>query len=149
VGYISAGLFHDKIVHLKTAANLGGATLPALAIAEFLRNGGYDHHLRKIRRTYRDQVQRMREAVATEFPEPVKISNPRGGFVLWVELSPQVEAMRLFDEARKAGISIAPGPIFSPVGAFSNYIRLSCGFPWSAKIERAIGVLGRLIARQT
>jgi DNA-binding transcriptional MocR family regulator len=149
VGYISAGLFHDKIVRLKTAVNLGGATLPALAIAEFLRNGGYDHHLRKIRRTYRDQVQRMREAVATEFPEPVKISNPRGGFVLWVELPPKVEAMRLFDEARKAGISIAPGPIFSPVGAFPNYIRLSCGFPWSAKIERAIGVLGRLIARQT
>ena len=24
--------------------------------------------------------------------------------------------MRLFDEARKAGISIAPGPSFSPVG---------------------------------
>ena len=83
------GLFYDKVVHLKTATNWGNATLPALAIAEFLRNGGYDHHLRKIRRTYRDQVQKMREAVATEFPEPVKISNPRGGFVLWVELPPR------------------------------------------------------------
>jgi DNA-binding transcriptional MocR family regulator len=89
----------------------------------------------------------MREAVATEFPNPVKISNPRGGFVLWVELAPAVDAMRLFAEARKAGISIAPGPIFSPVGDFPNYIRLSCGFPWSIKIERAIAVLGRLVSR--
>ena len=147
VGYISPGLFHERIVHLKTALNWGNATLPALAIAEFLRNGGYDHHLRKIRRTYRDQVQKMREAVAAAFPNPVKISNPRGGFVLWVELPLAVDAMRLFEEARKAGISIAPGPIFSPVGGFSNYIRLSCGFPWSTKIERAIGVLGRLASR--
>jgi DNA-binding transcriptional MocR family regulator len=147
VGYISPGLFHERIVHLKTAMNWGNATLPALAIAEFLRNGGYDHHLRKIRRTYRDQVQKMREAVAAAFPNPVKISNPRGGFVLWVELPLAVDAMRLFEEARKAGISLAPGPIFSPVGGFSNYIRLSCGFPWSTKIERAIGVLGRLASR--
>jgi DNA-binding transcriptional MocR family regulator len=147
VGYISPGLFHDRIVHLKTATNWGNATLPALAIGEFLRNGGYDHHLRKIRRTYRDQVQKMREAIATEFPEPVRISNPWGGFVLWVELSAAVDAMQLFAEARKAGISIAPGPIFSPVGDFSNYIRLSCGFPWNSKIERAIAVLGRLVSR--
>jgi DNA-binding transcriptional MocR family regulator len=147
VGYISPGLFYDRIVHLKTATNWGNATLPALAIAEFLRNGGYDYHLRKIRRTYRDQVQKMREAVAMEFPEPVKISNPRGGFVLWVELAATVDAMQLFAEARKAGISIAPGPIFSPLGDFRNYVRLSCGFPWSIKIERAIAVLGRLVSR--
>ena len=147
VGYISPGLFHDRIVHLKTATNWGNATLPALAIAEFLRNGGYDRHLRKIRRTYRDQVQKMREALAVEFPEPVKISNPRGGFVLWVELPATVDAMQLFAEARKAGISIAPGPIFSPVGEFANYIRLSCGYPWNSAIERAIAVLGRLVFR--
>lgn len=147
VGYIAPGPWYDKIVHLKTATNLGGASLPALAVAEFLRNGGYDHHLRKIRRTYRDQVQKTREAVAEAFPEPVKISNPRGGFVLWVELPSTVDSMRLFAEARKAGISIAPGPIFSPVGNFRNYIRLSCGFPWDQKIEGAIGQLGQMVGR--
>ena len=82
-----------------------------------------------------------------EFPDPVKISNPQGGFVLWVELPATVDAMQLFAEARKAGIGVAPGPIFSPVGEFRNYIRLSCGFPWSVKIERSIAVLGRLVAR--
>ncbi len=147
IGYIAPGPWYDKIVHLKTATNLGGASLPALAVAEFLRNGGYDHHLRKIRRTYRDQVQKTREAVAEAFPQPVKISNPRGGFVLWVELPPTVDAMRLFAEARKAGISIAPGPIFSPIGDFRNYIRLSCGFPWDRKIEWAIGQLGQMVTR--
>jgi DNA-binding transcriptional MocR family regulator len=147
VGYAVPGRWLSKMVHLKIATNWGSATLPALAVAEFLRNGGYDHHLRTIRRTYRDQVEKMREAVAAAFPAPVRISNPRGGFVLWVELPPQVDAMRLFAEARKVGISIAPGPIFSPVGDFTNYIRLSCGFPWNAKMETAIGTLGKLIGQ--
>ena len=145
IGYIAPGSHYEKIVHLKTASNLSGASLPAMAVAEFLRNGGYDHHLRRIRRTYRDQVQKTREAVAEAFPEPVKISNPRGGFVLWVELPSTVDAIRLFAEARKAGISIAPGPIFSPIGDFRNYIRLSCGFPWDKKIEWAIGQLGQMV----
>lgn len=145
IGYIAPGAHYEKIVHLKTAINLGGASLPAMAVAEFLRNGGYDHHLRRIRRTYRDQVQKTREAVAEAFPEPVKISNPRGGFVLWVEMPPTVDAMRLFAEARRAGISIAPGPIFSAIGDFRNYIRLSCGFPWDGRIENAIGQLGRMV----
>ncbi len=39
IGYIAPGPWYDKIVHLKTATNLGGASLPALAVAEFLRNG--------------------------------------------------------------------------------------------------------------
>lgn len=147
IGYIAPGRHYEKIVRLKTAANLGGASLPAMAVAEFLRNGGYDHHLRRIRGTYRDQVQKTREAVAEAFPEPLKISNPRGGFVLWVEMPPTVDAMRLFAEARKAGISIAPGPVFSPVGDFRNYIRLSCGFPWNTRIERAIGQLGQMVRR--
>jgi DNA-binding transcriptional MocR family regulator len=147
VGYVSPGRYYDKVVELKIATNWGNAALPALAVAEFLRNGGYDHHLRRIRRTYRDQVQKMREAIAIEFPKPLRISNPQGGFVLWVELPGSIDALQLCAEARKVGISIAPGPIFSPVGDFRNYIRLSCGYPWSSQIERAIGVLGRLVSR--
>lgn len=147
VGYVAPGRYYDRMMPLKTATSWGNATLPSLTVAEFLRNGGYDHHLRTIRRTYHEQVQKTREAVAEAFPGPVKINNPRGGFVLWVEMPRQVDAMQLYAEARKAGISIAPGPIFSPVGDFANYVRLSCGFPWSGRIESGIGTLGRLIMR--
>jgi DNA-binding transcriptional MocR family regulator len=48
---------------------------------------------------------------------------------------------------RRIRRKIAPGPIFSPVGEFANYIRLSCGYPWNSAIERAIAVLGRLVSR--
>jgi DNA-binding transcriptional MocR family regulator len=34
--------------------------------------------------------------------------------------------------------------MFSPRGGYKNCIRLNCGHPWSAPIEKAITTLGRL-----
>ena len=145
VGYIAAGRWHARVSALKQVSTLSGALLPVLAVAEFLKNGGYDRYLRAIRLTYHRQVERMAEAIAEAFPEGIRLSRPQGGFVLWCELPKTVDSMQLSRRARKAGISIAPGPLFSADGGFKNFIRLNCGYPWSAPIERSISVLGHLI----
>jgi DNA-binding transcriptional MocR family regulator len=149
VGYLAAGRHLERVLALKMALNFAGASLPALAVAEFLRTGGYDHHLRRLRHTYRQQVARTRDAVAREFPADTKVSNPTGGFVLWLELPKGTDAMAIFQSAREAGISIAPGHLFSPAGEFSHCLRLSCGFPWSPRIETAIATLGKIVTRKS
>lgn len=146
-GFIAPSKHLEKIIQTKNALNFGSAPLPFMAVAEFLRNGGYDHHLRTLRRTFREQVLRMREALLARFPEGTKISSPSGGFVLWVELPEQVDALALFHQAREANISIAPGHLFSPAAEFSNFIRINCGHPWSPPIEAAIDTLGQFVAR--
>ncbi len=148
VGWIVPGRFYKEIQALKLTSTLATATLPELAVAEFLANGGYDHYLRSIRRTYADNIDRFRQAVAASFPGPVTITQPQGGFVLWVELPKGVDALRLDDAALEQKISIAPGPMFSPKQEFGNFIRLSCAHVWNARMERAIGTLGRLAAQQ-
>lgn len=149
VGYLAPGRHLDRVLALKMAINFAGASLPPLAIAEFLRTGGYDHHLRRLRHTYRQQVARTRDAVAAAFPAGTKLSNPSGGFVLWIELQRHVDAREVFDAAREAGVSIAPGHLFSPSDAFNHCLRLSCGFPWSPRIETAVEKLGRIVTRLT
>jgi len=144
VGYIAAGAWHTGVHALKQATTLNGALLPTLAIAEFLKNGGYDRYLRSVREAYRRQVARIGAAVTESFPAGIRLSRPRGGYLLWCELPGAIDAMQLFREARSAGISIAPGPLFSPAGDFRNFVRLNCGYPWNSATERAIGVLGRL-----
>jgi DNA-binding transcriptional MocR family regulator len=67
--------------------------------------------------------------------------------MLWCELPSKVDSMELFKQARSSGISIAPGPLFSPDGGFRNFIRINCGHPWNPQIERAVGVLGHLVRR--
>ena len=148
VGYVAAGKWQQRVLALKQASTLNGALLPSLAVAEFLKNGGYDRYLRSVRQTYQNQVERMREAIADSFPEGVCLSRPKGGYLLWCELPVGVDALKLFSQAREAGISIAPGPMFSPTGDFRNFIRINCGHPWSASIERAVGTLGQLAKKQ-
>lgn len=149
VGYIAAGKWHSRVKALKHASTLNGALLPTLAVAEFLRNGGYDRYLRTVQQAYRQQTARMKEAIVASFPEGIGLSRPRGGFLLWCELPANVNALELGDQARQAGISIAPGPLFSPAGYFQNFIRINCGHPWNAEIERAVGILGHLVSQMT
>lgn len=146
-GYIVPGKWLPRVKALKQASTLNGPLLPTLAVAEFLKNGGYDRYLRSARESYRCQVVRMQEAIVESFPAGVRISRPKGGYLLWCELPGGVDALKLFKQAHEAGISIAPGPLFSPTGDFQNFIRINCGHPWSPRLERAVGVLGHLVRK--
>jgi DNA-binding transcriptional MocR family regulator len=146
IGYIAAGKWHEQALILKRTLTLSGAALPSLAVAEFLRNGGYDRYLRSYREALRGQVGLMREAIGQTFPEEIRLSRPEGGFVLWCELPKGVDSMKLFHQARAAGIVVAPGPTFSSdMSSFRNFIRINCGSPWSPRIERAVGVLAHIV----
>jgi DNA-binding transcriptional MocR family regulator len=147
VGFAVPGRFRDRVERLKFAQSVGTATMPQMAIADFLENGGYERHLRRLRRALADQLARSSEAIATCFPAGTRISRPRGGYVLWIEMPPGKSALELHARALEKKISIAPGPIFSPKQRFGTCFRLSAGFPWSDTIERSIGVLGA-IARE-
>jgi DNA-binding transcriptional MocR family regulator len=148
VGWIAGGRFHRRIVELKFTTTLATPTLPQLAVAAFLRGGAFDRHLREMRIACRRHLERMREAIGRHFPPGTRVTRPAGGFLLWVEMPPAVDSLRLFDEALREGISITPGPVFSARLQFRNCIRLNCG-PWSEKIEAAVATLGRLAHEQT
>ena len=83
VGYLSAGRWHQRAIALKVVSTLSNALLPTLAIAEFLKNGGYDRYLRSIRQAFQRQVEQMREAIVESFPEGIRLSRPQGNFMLW------------------------------------------------------------------
>jgi DNA-binding transcriptional MocR family regulator len=86
----------------------------------------------------------MSAAIAERFPAGTRISRPSGGFVLWIEMPAGKSALELHARALDAGISIAPGPIFSAKQRFSSCLRISCGFPWSEVIDRSIATLGAI-----
>lgn len=147
VGWIAGGRWHDQIVRLKYGQSLACPTLPGMAVAEFLASGGYDRHLRRLRAAIAGNMERYREAIALQFPDGTRVSAPRGGFVLWVELPPGVDALALHEQALRRRIVVAPGPLFSARQRFTNFIRISAGMPWSARVADGIKTLARLAAR--
>ena len=76
------------------------------------------------------------------------MTEPDGGFILWVELPPAVDTLELRLDALEEKIGTAPGPMFTMRDQFRNCIRLNCGLRWTGEFERAIQTLGRLASRQ-
>ncbi|MBI3853235.1 MAG: PLP-dependent aminotransferase family protein [Verrucomicrobia bacterium] len=148
IGWTAPGRFKAQVEYLKFVSTSATATLPQMAVADFLANGSFDHHVRKIRRYYAEQTQRMTAAISRYFPAGTKVTRPTGGLVLWLELPPAINSMELYRQALREKISIAPGPMFSPKQKYQNFIRLSCGNPWSEKIEQAMVKLGQMMARR-
>jgi DNA-binding transcriptional MocR family regulator len=147
IGWVAGGRYHDDIVRLKLATTLATPAVAQLAIAAFLRSPAYDRFLRRLRAAYRDQITRGREAVARFFPAGTRVTQPRGGFLLWVELPAGIDGDRLADAAAEAGIGIAPGSLFSAHARHRRCIRLSCGQPWTSDLDRAVETLGRLAVK--
>jgi DNA-binding transcriptional MocR family regulator len=148
VGWIAPGRYRPRVQQLKALFNLCTATPTQLAVAEFLTNGGYDHHLRSIRRIHRLQIAQVRDAVGRYFPPGTRVTNPQGGFILWVEMPERVDALALYDGALREGIGIAPGPLFSTTGKFRNCLRLSAAF-WSERIDQALETVGEMAKGMT
>lgn len=128
----------------KLAFTLSGPPLLQVAFAEFLSSGGYDNHLRRIRRIFADTIGQMSRAVERSFPGGTKVSRPAGNFVLWLELPKSVQTAGLFDEALRNGICFVPGEVFSVSGRFGHCLRLSCGHGWDERIEKGVLKLGKL-----
>lgn len=146
VGWVAAGRFQEEIEQLKSVENLASATLPQLVISEFLASGGYERHLRRIRRIYACQTGLLAETVQRAFPPGTKRTCPQGGFVLWVQCPDSVDTLQLYTEALAEGIGIAPGPIFSPQLGYQQYLRLHAAH-WSPRTEAAVERLGQLAKR--
>ena len=143
VGWAIGGRFQPEMERLKMMSNLATASPPQLALAEFLATGGYDHHLRAIRRVYARNISLLADAVARYFPRGTRVTHPGGGFMLWVEMPEGTDSVRLFQKAQEHGIGIAPGSIFTLGEKYQNCIRLSSAF-WDDRSDQGVATLGRL-----
>lgn len=146
IGWVSAGRYHAQVEKLKFSVNISTNTLLQDTISRYLENGHYHPHLKVLRAEVQKQMCRYRDAIFRYFPESISMSNPKGGYSLWLELPPKVNALDLQRQALKQGIGFCPGHIFSASPSFSNFIRINCCQLWSNKIDDALRILGKITA---
>jgi len=148
VGWIAAGKRMQEVLERKCAFTLCSPALPQVALGEFLSSGGYDNHLRRIRREFQHNIAQMTRAIERSFPAGTKVTRPAGGFVLWLEMPRPFDSRALFAEALGNGICFAPGDVFSASGRYRHCLRISCASPWNARLEAGVATLGALATAQ-
>ncbi|SFD17480.1 transcriptional regulator, GntR family [Chitinophaga sp. CF118] len=145
VGWVSAGKYHTAIEKLKYGSNMSTNGVLQDAIGKYLESGQYDKHIRKMRLTLQAQMLRYISTISASFPNGTKISVPKGGLSIWVELPPETDAFALQKAALRKGIGICPGHIFSTSDFFHHYIRINYSPLWNNSIEKAIKVLAKVL----
>src|SRR5215468_11049680 len=144
IGWLATGRHMQAILQQKLASTLATPALTQAAMADLLSCGGYDSHLRRIRRVFAENIDRMTRAIEQSFPAGTRVSRPAGGFVLWVELPQPADTRVLFAEAVRRGICFAPGDVFSASSRYRHCLRLSCGYAWDRRIEAGVETIGAL-----
>jgi len=145
IGFVAAGRYRSAVALQKTITSGGTNAITQHVLAEFLESSAFERHLRKLRHSYERQVEQMRAAVSRHFPAETRISQPQGGYVLWVELPEGLDATALYERAIAQNLAYVPGELFSPSGMYRNCLRLNCGNPHTPEIEDAVRRLGLLV----
>lgn len=145
VGWVAPGKFKEQVMRQKLFNAVSTATLQQQAVATFFQSGRYEHHLRRLRAVLHTNCLRMTDAIVRHFPAGTRISQPQGGFMLWVELDPSIDTASLFDVLIKQHISIAPGRMFTLQEQYHNCLRVSYGDVWDERHENAVATIGRVL----
>jgi len=145
VGWVAPGQFKERIIRQKLVQTVCSPSLYSDVIADFLEHGRYDHHLRMFRKKLYANYLQIRKSVAEYFPDNTKISEPKGGFMLWLELDKRICTEDLYDEALSKKISFAPGRMFSQYNQYQNCMRLNYALEWTDRVESDLEKLGKMV----
>jgi DNA-binding transcriptional MocR family regulator len=145
VGWIIPGKYKDKIIQQKLIQTLSTPAIYQETISHFLENGRYDHHLRTFRKTIQSNCQKLQQGIEDFFPDNTKVSEPQGGFMLWLELDEKIDTVKLYDMAIRQNISFAPGRMFTQYNQYNNCMRLNFAMEWNDKINKDLQTLGKII----
>lgn len=74
VGWIAPGKFKDAIIRQKHIHLISTPTLNQEAIANFMENGRYENHLRKLRHELHSNSLHLAQAITDYFPKTLKSS---------------------------------------------------------------------------
>ena len=135
VGYLSASTaIIAQLVNLKTLTGIGTSRFAEAVVATLLANG-----------TYRKWVQRLRKRLNTQMAATLQVLEdeewevfavPAGGMFLWAR--PGVgDRGRLPACARRLGVLLSPGALFSPAGEPSDWLRINVAY---AADQRALAL---------
>ncbi|HUP57888.1 MAG TPA: PLP-dependent aminotransferase family protein [Bdellovibrionota bacterium] len=145
VGFVMSSRHAKALSLLRSSTGSGVAIVAEETIAHYLSEGGFDRHLRRVRREYATLVARFSSALRQALPEGTRINEPLGGYVLWLQLPGGMDSRLLQKRALAEGISVASGAMFSAQGAYRDCLRICCALPWGRAVERGIERLGKVV----
>ncbi|WP_411681315.1 PLP-dependent aminotransferase family protein [Clostridium thailandense] len=124
----------NKLSLFKQLTDLHVNTLSQHMICEFLRQGYYESHIKKIRKEYLLKRDLMIKELEKNFKE-IEFYKPQGGFYLWCKFPDSIDLNLLLEKSIKNGVNYIPSNFFFTKNDMkSKFIRLNFTYPGNEEI---------------
>ena len=149
VGHVvAAAPLLQKIALARWNADVATSVLMQSAVAELLSAGGFDRHLRRMRKLYAERLAAMLDALTACMPPGTRWSEPGGGHCVWVTLPEGANGAALFQAAVEAGIGYTTGESCYRDGRGQDCLLLSFANHPPELIAQGIERLATLVRHQ-
>ena len=130
VGYlVLPEAFVEPIEAIATRTYVSPPLLPQAQLLDFLVSGAFEPHLEFLASFLRPRRDALLERLEADLAGLAQWTRPAGGYFLWLELPPEVDAEQLNAAAATVGISFIPGAGFFAGDEGHNTARLSFSYP--------------------
>ncbi|MFS1428445.1 PLP-dependent aminotransferase family protein, partial [Vibrio splendidus] len=144
LGWCLPGRFINEYKAQFSAASYGVALPTQLAVADFIESGQYAKHVRRRCAQILSLRQQYLSYLAQHLPQDVKISNPQGGMVLWLQI-PNLNQSTFAQAVADQNIDVRLGHLFSTLDLYSNCLRINIGYSLEGKAKQQLDDLIELI----
>ena len=150
VGYVVPPVaLKERILSLLRVRELGGPPLLQRALAEFIRRGFFQDHLKRVIPAYRKKRDVFVDALTRSMPEGVQWTSPRGGYCAWITLPEQGDFDQLYRTVLARGVAFTPGEVFLTTSDRRKHLRLCFSSQDAQGIREAVSTLGGVIKEMT
>lgn len=135
LGWCLPGRYYQQYLTRRRYCNQGVNSPTQLAIADFINNGEYARHLKKLRFNLHTQKRDYLHYLRQHLPASSKISEPHGGLVLWIQI-PNLDTQVLFEQAIQAQIDLRVGKHFTTLNLYNDCFRINIGYELDQKSDK-------------
>jgi DNA-binding transcriptional MocR family regulator len=150
VGYL---VLDDELAAAVEAVAVSTYVSPAIftqaVVFEFLRRGLLETNVERVSALLRARRDAMLEALQSHSPSETRWSRPEGGYFLWLDLPPEIDAGELLARAEPTGVTFVEGRDFYASSGGEHSARLAYSYASHAEIADGIGRLASVLARVT
>lgn len=113
IGYVLArGSLREQLISMKRITTTSSESLGQRTLAAFLAAGAYAEHLERVNAIYALRRNALHEALQRYLPTGCSWWLPNGGYYVWLNLPPTMDAMRIYTQALARGLAIFPSAPF-------------------------------------
>lgn len=142
----------SRLAHLRAellTRNVTVNTPLQLGLADLIYSRAYREHLKQLKPILKQQVQQYRQFIVDAFKAvKIRITQPHGGYALWLQLPEKIDSLAMYRYAQQKSINIVPGFVFGEDQRYNNCIRLNAGHALSTEIADAITLLAEWTRQQ-